>query len=86
MSDVEFIGLVRAIVAVVVIPFCLRARLYWLAGAWCGFMIVGIELVAGASLVWINAIAAPAYGLLAAHTLWVTQHRRPKRGEPSSTG
>lgn len=76
MSDVELMALLRAVIAVVCIPFAVRARMWLLTSGWVAALIVSVCFASGVGLFLVGVLAIPFFGFLAMHTMYVTQNRR----------
>lgn len=76
MSEVELFAILRALMALVCIPFAVRARMWLLTSGWVVAFIVSVLFSFGVGLVIVGVLAIPFFGFFALHTLYVTQNRR----------
>lgn len=79
MTELELLGVGRALFAVVVLAFALRARYWWLALAGLCGVTVSVLVSLGFSPVTTARLAYGLYASLAIHALDVTRRVHPKR-------
>lgn len=82
MTELELLGVGRAVLAVIVVVFALRARYWFLATAGVFGIGVSIMVAMGYQPIWTGRLAYGLYAAIAAHALDVTRRVHPSRRKP----
>lgn len=79
MNELELLGIGRAVFAVIIVIFALRARYWWLLAAGAFGLTVSILVSLGVDPITTARLAYGLYGCLAVHALDVTRRMHPRR-------
>ena len=85
MTAVEWLSVARAVIALVCIPYAIRADMRFLTAGWVAALVASVSLASGVALVIVGVIALPLYVLWAVHTLYVTRRKRDQPYFPRRT-